>query len=131
MLQAGLSFEPIVSGPAVNETGEGSVCFPPIADVARRAYACGMRKMLGVVEAPRTHPVGVLLTHIPLVVLWVAFAVRDVADGSIKVRGKGPVTPAADPLLFYFFAAVIVAVSVVLSIRILQAGFALADKRST
>ena len=90
-----------------------------------------MRKMPGVVEAPRTHPVGVLVTHIPLVVLWVAFAVRDVADGSIKVRGKGPVTPAADPLLFYFFAAVIVAVAVVLSIRILQAGFALADKRST
>ena len=90
-----------------------------------------MRKMPGVVEAPRTHPVGVLVTHIPLVVLWVAFAVRDVADGSIKVRGKGQVTPAADPLLFYFFAAVIVAVAVVLSIRILQAGFALADKRST
>lgn len=86
-------------------------------------------KMPGVVEAPRTHPVAVLLTHIPVVVLWVAFAVRDIADGSVKVRGRGQVTPATDPLVFYFLATVIVAVAVVFFIRVVQAGFALAEKR--
>lgn len=88
-----------------------------------------MSKMSDVVIAPGTHPVGVLVTHIPLAVLWVAFAVQDLADGSLKMKGGLQVTQAADPLSFYVAATIIVVVALVIFVRILQAGFALADKR--
>ena len=90
----------------------------------------GISGMRDVLEAPRKHPVGVLVTHVPLFILWVAFAVGDITDGSIKARGGGYVSRDADPLLFYFVAAKIAAVAVVIAVRIAQATFALADART-
>ena len=81
-------------------------------------------------EAPRTHPIGVLATHVPLFVVGGVFAVCDFADGIIKVRGRGQVSSAADPLTFYFYATVVVIAAIVLLIRILQASVALAEKPS-
>jgi len=71
----------------------------------------------------------VLSTHIPLFLVWIALVVPDLADGSIKVRGQGQVTQATEPLQFYLVATSIVAIAVFFAIRIMQAGFALADKR--
>ena len=87
-----------------------------------------MTMMNDLIKMPRTHPVGVLVTHIPLFVLWIAFAARDVTDGSLKVKGQGHVTSASNPLLFYFIAALIVIIAIVIAIRIVQAGFSLANK---
>ena len=84
--------------------------------------------MPGVLNAPRTHPVGVLVTHIPLAVLWIGFAVHDLADGSVKSKGR-EITRAEDTLSFYVAATIIVVIAVIFLVRILQAGFALADKR--
>ncbi len=87
-----------------------------------------MSKFDDVIKAPRTHPVGVLVTHIPLFLLWIAFAVRDLADGSVKMRGGGLVSLATEPTKFYVVAALIIGVAAVVAIRILQAAFATADK---
>ena len=88
-----------------------------------------MSKMSDAVMAPRRHPVGVLVTHVPLAVFWVAFAMQDLADGSLKMKGGWQVTQAADPLSFYAAATMIVVVALVIFVRIVQAGFALADNR--
>ena len=89
-----------------------------------------MSKLRDFIDAPRKHPVRVLLTHIPLLAFWIALAVHDFADGSIQKKRGPPATEADDPIRFYIVAAAIVFVAVLIVVRIVRASLALSHRRS-
>jgi hypothetical protein len=87
-----------------------------------------MSKWRTVLEAPRSHPFAVLLTHVPLLLFWIYFAVRDLGDGILTLRRGASVSQAAEPVRFYLIAALIVAVTCFIGVRIIQASRTLANR---
>jgi hypothetical protein len=76
---------------------------------------------LSLFEGPRKHPLGVTLTHVPLLLVWVAFAVSDLRDGRLKLRRGPEVDVALDPAKFYFCAGLILAVALFVAARAVYA----------
>jgi hypothetical protein len=75
-------------------------------------------KIRHVIEAPRRAPVPVVLTHVPLLLFWVAFPVRELFAGSVKLHGGYLVEVGADPVGFYLIAVLILGVAIFAAARI-------------
>lgn len=90
-----------------------------------------MAKVSDILIPPCKRPILVLFTHVPLFFFWIAFAMRDVADGSIKLKRGALVTLASSPAQFYVVATLIVAVAVIVAVRIVQAILMIADTRAS
>ena len=76
-------------------------------------------------EGPRRRPLLTLVTHVPLLALWIVFACGDVADGHIRFRGND-MTAGSGAGTFTAYALLIVGLALVFGFRAIYALLVLA-----